>query len=309
MINNPWNTMPLSTKRRVNLETNFEIYWIKTSKNINGILFKVPSVFFEFKNNFLFKEIDLILNTLENDTEIYLLLKNNSSLEIFNILCKDILGVALKVNPTKNTTEEIFFRLKKWENLLSKGSKYIFSKEAEKGLFGELMILKDFIIPKFGIEKGIVNWSGPEFDKHDFIIDNLLIEIKTYTSNKGKKIYISSPEQLHSSSLQNLYLVAVEIIKSEEGKTIQNLIDEIKFLIIEFPNLVDIFELKLINYGYIKEICENELEKYVNTSIEFYLIDDNFPRINLLNIPTGILNLKYMVDLLSCHKNKIESLS
>lgn len=309
MINNPWSTMSLGTKRRIDLETNFEIFWIKTSKNINGIFFKVPSVFFEFKNNFLFKEIDIIFNILENDTEIYLLLKNKNNLEIFNILCRDILGVTLNATPAKDKVDQIFLRLKKWENLLSKGSKYIFSKEAEKGLFGELTILKDFIIPKFGVEKGIVNWSGPEFDKHDFIIDNLLIEIKTYTSNKGKKIYISSPEQLHSSSLQTLYLVAVEIIQFEEGKTIQNLIDQIKSLIIEFPDLINIFELKLINYGYIKEICENELEKYINISTEFYLIDDNFPRINLLNIPTGVLNLKYTVDLLSCHKNKIESLT
>lgn len=306
MINNPWSTMSLGTKRRIDLETNFEIFWIKTSKNINGIFFKVPSAFFEFKNNFLFKEIDIIFNILENDTEIYLLLKNKNNLEIFNILCRDILGVTLNATPAKDKVDQIFLRLKKWENLLSKGSKYIFSKEAEKGLFGELTILKDFIIPKFGVEKGIVNWSGPEFDKHDFIIDDLLIEIKTYTSNKGKKIYISSPEQLHSSSLQNLYLVAVEIIQSEEGKTIQNLIDQIKSLIIEFPDLINIFELKLINYGYIKEICENELEKYRNISTEFYLIDDNFPRINLLNIPTGVLNLKYTVDLLSCQENKVK---
>lgn len=283
MINNPWSTMSLGTKRRINLETNFE-----------------------FKNKFLFKEIDLIFNILENDIEIYLLLKNKNNLEIFNILCRDILGVTLNATPTKDKVDQIFLRLKKWENLLSKGSKYIFSKEAEKGLFGELTILKDFIIPKFGVEKGIVNWSGPEFDKHDFIIDDLLIEIKTYTSNKGKKIYISSPEQLHSSSLQNLYLVAVEIIQSEEGKIIQNLIDQIKSLIIEFPDLINIFELKLINYGYIKEICENELEKYGNISTEFYLIDDNFPRINLLNIPTGVLNLKYIVDLLSCQENKVK---
>ncbi|MGL5780846.1 PD-(D/E)XK motif protein [Cetobacterium sp.] len=41
-------------------------------------------------------------------------------------------------------------------------------------------------------------------------------------------------------------------------------------------------------------------------STEFYLIDDNFPRINLLNIPTGVLNLKYTVDLLSCQENKVK---
>lgn len=307
MINNPWSTMPLSTKRRVNLETNFEVYWIKTSKNINGIFFRIPLMFFDHKNNFSFKEIDLITHNLENDTEIYLLLKNNTSLEIFNILCKDILGVTLKATPTKNTVEEIFLRLKKWENLLSKESKYIFSKEAEKGLFGELIVLKDFIIPKFGVEKGILSWSGPDFDKYDFIVEDLLIEVKTYTSNKGKKISISSPEQLHSLSLQTLYLVAIEIIKYQEGKNIQNLIDEIKSLASDYLDLVNTFELKLINYGYIKELCENELEKYKDTSIEFYLIDDNFPRINLLNIPSGVINLKYTVDLLSCQKNKIES--
>lgn len=306
MIKNPWLSMPKLTKRRIDMDTNFDVYWIKNSSEDNGILFKIPLSSSKF--NYSFKEIEIITNTLENEMEIYLVLKNKSNLEIFYILCKDICAAIFKGNNSENIAKDLVIRLKKWEDLLSKGKKKHISLEVEKGLFGELFILKEIITPKFGIKKAILNWTGPEFDKQDFIINENLIEVKTYSTNKGRKVYISSPEQLLFSNIQKLYLVAVEIIDFEKGKTLQQLIEEISSSLEEYPELIDIFEMKIINYGYIKEINLDELHKFEVNSTQIYKVDNTFPQINLANIPLGVSSVKYSIELEACEKNKIEKL-
>lgn len=307
MINNPWISMSNNTRKRVYFETNLNIFWIKDTDGHYGIYFesvgKIDEIF-----NFSLKGIEITKREKEKTLNIYLFLKNNIDWEIFFILCKDICAASIKKLNKEEAIKEIYMRLDKWKNLLSSNAKYCFSQELEKGLYGELVALKDILIPKFGVRNAIENWTGPDFDKQDFIIENYLIEVKSFTSNKGRKITISSPEQLIFSDSQHLFLVTIELIKISSGQTLQNLIDEILTNEDFDTELKNKFELKILNYGYIKELCYSDLNKYLSINKTIYKVDEFFPRIHPSAIMQGVNNVKYKIDLWSCEKNKIDKI-
>ena len=53
------------------------------------------------------------------------------------------------------------------------------------GIIGELLFLKDTMIPTFGVEKAIESWMGPEKTHKDFSFDDKWIEIKQSLQEKS----------------------------------------------------------------------------------------------------------------------------
>ena len=124
------------------------------------------------------------------DKSILMSLKNNE----YNDFFRDIVNLILtKINLKKINQEksvDFFFK-----NLLS--AKNFFdsdalpkhlSSEKETGLFGELIILSEYINRKYSDEETLNYWTGPS-RKHDFTTANILLEAKT-TKNYGKKLFI-----------------------------------------------------------------------------------------------------------------------
>ena len=54
-----------------------------------------------------------------------------------------------------------------------------------QGLFGEMYFLKNYMIPKFGINSAIFSWSGPEQTSKDFSLENNWFEIKTISAKSS----------------------------------------------------------------------------------------------------------------------------
>ena len=70
-------------------------------------------------------------------------------------------------------------------------------------------------------------WEGPEGGLHDFKFPKFLLEIKTYSKRKNK-IKINNLDQLNYKFFSNLYLGCAEIEQNLSGKTLVEIIDDIK---------------------------------------------------------------------------------
>lgn len=77
------------------------------------------------------------------------------------------------------------------------GNSKILSENEVIGLIGELLFLKDYCFPIYGISIGLNGWSGPEPTHKDFSYKNEWYEIKSINSFKNT-VSISSIEQLDS---------------------------------------------------------------------------------------------------------------
>ena len=243
------------------------------------------------------------------DSQVVMSLKNKE----YNNFFRDITNLILvKIYLNKLHKEEsinFFFK-----NLLSaknffdnEESPKPLSSEKETGLFGELIILNEFINKKYPEEDALNYWTGPT-QKHDFTTPNILLETKT-TKYSGKKIiHTSSNDQISPIFEKPLYLSFVQIEKNPSGKTLRILIDEI---ITKFKKksdfLVNDFYIKLRHYGYYDIHKDIYKDKYIFKDSNFYFISKTFPHIKDLKEPEPIfdLSITYKINLEKCEEFRI----
>ena len=153
-------------------------------------------------------------------------------------------------------------------------------------------------------EDALSFWKAPLQSVHDFEFSNVSVEVKTKSSVNS--IHISSYEQLFTELDHLLLYVATlnaSTINTPEAFNIYTLIDDIKTAISDTV-LEERFENLLMQYGFMK------LEEYKDywflfVSDEFYEVEEDFPRI--ADLPEGIENLTYRVNLEKCKAFKAES--
>ena len=138
-------------------------------------------------------------------------------------------------------------------------------------------------------------WEGPEGGLHDFKFPKFLLEIKTYSKRKNK-IKINNLDQLNYKFFSNLYLGCAEIEQNLSGKTLVEIIDDIKNFN-DNNNLKISFEKKLSAYGYFEIHKKNYETKYVANSLLFYELTNKFPTILKEDLAEGINEVSFSIDI------------
>ena len=154
-----------------------------------------------------------------------------------------------------------------------------------------------YVSTNYRIKQAIDSWVGADFDKQDFLLDMAIIEIKSYKASKGARINISSLEQLYSDN-KPLYLVSYSLTTSENGLSLNDMVESINDLLESESN--EIFDNKLMEYGFIPEIMETKQLTFIIDKIWAFYVSDDFPKIIPHNIKSQITNVKYSIDLHYC---------
>lgn len=206
----------------------------------------------------------------------------------------------------------IYNRYIYWQKMFMKKTTNISEKEV-KGLINELYILKNYIIPKYGIEKSIHGWIGTNMTKKDFALPSgIWFEAKATTVGKNF-IRISSIDQLVADT--DGYLVVSFLEKTsdinEKGINLYRLLEY-------FLNNSDITEslkiaiqVKVFNLVKELDIINNPSHNvhkynYLFRKTDFYRVNSSFPCLNFDVIPKGIEDVKYSILLDSIENFKVE---
>ncbi len=297
-ILNPWDQLDLGSIRRVEADLKHNIFWFKDVGGTYGLRISLQNNFDKETDEQL-EGISLARRNHNGNGEFFILLTNNADWEIFYDLISNLTGLAEKYTVEATMIKAVENRLKRWKTFLKQGRTNYMSPEKQMGLITELVFLKDVLVPKFGIESSIISWVGCSNDKQDFVTQNALFEVKSYQITKGKKINISSLDQLISQK-DPLYLVCYGVSLNENGLSIKAIVDEIMQTILEQADeLFVLFENKLFEYGYlIKSETPSWLINLVIESLNIYEVRDSFPR--LKNLDSRINNVKYTINLEGC---------
>lgn len=166
-------------------------------------------------------------------------------------------------------------------------------KKDEQGLIAELDYLNR-LIDKLS-EKAVINWTGPEKNKHDFTFPDEAIEIKSTLNEEQSIVTISNENQLDIGKLKGLKLKLYVFNENSAGETVDFYINKIYKKLISFE-VKKIFIAKICMYK-INPLEYKGIYKFNIESIKSYQVDDNFPRINKSNIPSEIYDVKYKLNL------------
>ncbi|MGE7593535.1 PD-(D/E)XK motif protein [Peribacillus frigoritolerans] len=303
-LTKPWENIRAGAERLVDANLKYEICW-GVEKNGDYALYipiekeeDLPNIDINLKDI----EINIFKRDIPNTYQWVIILKRKEAWGIFKRLCEDLMSVAEQAKNEKSMIVQIQNRLKGWQSLLSKNMKVVFSTEQQMGLITELKCLQEIIAIRIDYVKAIQAWVGAEADKQDFLLDNSVVEVKSYRTSKGEKVTISSKDQL-STEKDYLYLITYALTKSENGENVKELIDGIKeqLIISDANEAIEIFETKLWNYGYSSLMFkESELDRYLVDKVNCYRVEGDFPRIGSSTVAPEIVSLNYKVDLTTC---------
>jgi len=179
-------------------------------------------------------------------------------------------------------------------------------KDLIKGIWGELFVLKELIDDSniLGINRILSGWTGPYDQGHDFIYDDMDIEVKTKDIKKST-VRLSSEYQLEVELGKKLILSVVSVDEDVVcGSSVKDLVQVIKKLVFDRLGDFSIVLKALLQKGItLQNIQEYDNYRFKPLTLHDYdcLVDD-FPKIISDNLPSCISNVKYDLNLMGLSK-------
>lgn len=306
---NPWEHIktPLSNYnvRRADYAHTFDFFWAKDISGNYLFLFQCDA-HIRFPNDVpKLIGIDILLPISDDDikTSLILRLKNEEDWDIFHSLCLDLIQASINCKNEESVVAVIVRRLERWHLFLKKNRTKIMSEAEQKGLIGELLFLRDYLMPHFTVAESISFWQGPLDAPQDFCIGDSAVEVKSQLGTSKPLIRISSIEQLNTQ-LARLYLFVVTLGKGANATdnviNLPIIINELrKYIQNKQPSSIDLFEDLLLQAGYM-DIPEYDGFYFVVSGFRFYDVNDDFPKLEPSDIPEGIINITMDIMLEKC---------
>jgi len=230
-------------------------------------------------------------------------LNDSEYANIFSSFCSDLIEHSHNIDP-KLSFEYATNRYKLWRELFKNPPGELNSSEIQ-GLIGELIALRDLLIPKYGETIALNAWMNAKLGKQDFICPDKWYEIKT--TNIGKQtITISSLDQLDRDDEGELILITLRktSIESPSKVIINSLCNEINNNMSKSISKRLFTEILRIT-GYTNNPKYDEYA-YEIVKFEEYYIDTEFPslRRSKINQP-GIWDAEYEINIDSIKEHKV----
>lgn len=314
-MTNPWEAIKTPSKDvsalRADSEHPLDFFWAKDHMDRYLFIYEYPS-----KSKIVIKDPPNLegINTLSSITDnstvrLIFILYEKVDWELFYSLCNDLLRATASSKRPETASSIILTRLRRWQFFLKNKRPNILPEEKIKGLIGELLFIRNQLIPKYGCTDAIKFWQGPEGLPQDFNVNQISVEIKCQMGGSTPNIKISSAEQLYTQ-LPELYLYVVTMGKSDnenkESVNLNKLVFHIQILLDkESSASISRFDDLLLEAGYVYNEKYEEYN-YIISGFQVFQVLENFPRVTPLDLKPGIIKINYNISLAACAPFEIE---
>lgn len=255
--------------------------------------------------------INVCVELSEGDgARLVLTLEERNQFDIFRALCGHLLdataGHARGANG--HGLRFVLRRLADWHNMLRLRREGSLSTEEIIGLVGELLFLRDQVMPRADVSGSLAAWRGAHRDEQDFAIGTWQIEVKTQLSTSDHRLLISSEDQLDTAG-SRLLLCHQAIARAPSGGaaiSLNALIAELagQFVAAGAPILEE-FDVALESCGYVRRE-EYDDPEWLLTDRRMFEVRDDFPRLTAAMLPAGVHAVSYSITLSACQRFAID---
>lgn len=219
-------------------------------------------------------------------------------LPVFTALCRDIVACTRSGVDEAHLGQVVVQRLLHWRSLLERKTAGL-GEAALRGLIGELLVLRDRLLPSLGPTAAVGAWRGPLGAPQDFVLpDGRRIEVKT-VGPYANQVHINGLDQLDSQGDSlTMTVVMAETAVPDVGSAVSApaLIAELRDLLATEPESLATFEVSLNGLGW------HEHASHGAVALRFLGMDDyevgpGFPRLTRGTVPTGVLDADYAIAL------------
>lgn len=253
---------------------------------------------FDFKYEFKGVKFEKLIDPQDSENILLCLKLVDFHLkDIFNTLCLDVIGSIIEEGDLVFIQQKFKSRLLKWQNLFDRYNSDGLTSEEQRGLYGELYFLREWLNRTTDCERVVNAWLGPEKELQDFQSNDWAVEVKTTHGNNHQKVHIQSERQLDSSNLNYLYLYHISLdVRNNSGETLNQIVQSIRTALTPVQLGYSLFNFKLLKAGYFDTHASLYQEKgyYIREDV-FYNVVDKFPRIQENDLMNGVGDVKYSI--------------
>lgn len=233
---------------------------------------------------------------VEGAVKIEMVSTSASGDPLFAELANDVVGV-LSANTAADPAARVVARIAAWQAFLASKPDE-FGPERAAGLFAELFVLREHLIPSQGEARSVSAWGGPQPARQDFQFGSIGLEVKSFRGTGPGRVVVASEQQLDLTGLTQLFLGYVTLDQREfgTGKTVQDQVELVEAELVDTASALDSFREKLIKCGWHPSVAEVRKEKYEVRECELFRVEQGFPRITGEFLPNGIGNVSYQID-------------
>ena len=312
-MTNPWNAIDPPSRdvnaRRIDHTHPFDMFWAKDQPGHFLFIFEFSEHSNAMRQSFLpnlsgIKAYYLPASANSTVNRLVLLLNEQQNWELFYSLCNDLVGATRHASSSHSALEIILRRLARWHEFLKTNRSGLLSEEKIRGLIGELLFLRDYLMPIFGAGSALSFWQGPEGAPQDFCVGQSAIEVKCQSGGTRPFIKISSEFQL-CGQFPEIYLFVVTLGRvsadyNTDAITLPGLIDDIRrgLATVSYDQSERFADL-LFGIGYVdSEAYLNH--SYLVTNTKMYRVLPGFPHVCPEDLPPGVSGITYDINLLAC---------
>lgn len=314
---NPWADIPVAvsgqfSRRRVDTEAEFVLFWFRDDIGRPGLLIEISrlislALLQEARISIRNISVDVIEVAEENIRALIIKLEDPQNQDVFLKLCLDLIEHAKTGEHDQNTFHVICRRLRKWQSLLSGKTKNLLSGNEIQALYSELYFLAEMLERDRSRESMLIQgWKGPEKTQHDFILNDLAVEIKSIAGDQRGKVRITSEDQL-DTHLESLCLRVYFLAQMRDGGESLNAITQRISNQLTYTENRALFDLKLESAQYI-DIPDYDLPMFLVKECRTYLVRDDFPRITRKTLSEGVEAVSYDLVLASIDRFRISGM-
>jgi len=230
--------------------------------------------------------------------------------DIFLALCNDLFAATsgLARGESQAGVCIVITRLTRWRELFRNRRERL-SFERVIGLAGELLFLRDCLVPRFDSATAVAMWRGPYGDEQDFVVGGTIFEVKTQLATADAALHISSENQLDTVS------GAVIIVHQLLGPAAPHMAKAFSLnglaaglrSIISASSLdaASTFDAGLLAAGYAPLAAYDE-PVWMLVRQDMYTVEEAFPRIIPSMLPPGIEKVRYRLRVDACLPFKVD---
>ncbi len=129
---------------------------------------------------------------------LVLCLQDKADLRIFSHMCTGLM-LATRSNAATRSSEgfvRTLEELHRWHEMLKRRLERRLTRSERIGLVGELLFLRDELLPRMGLTAALHAWTGHERHEQDFVVGSTIFEVKTQVVTADRMIAVSSEDQL-----------------------------------------------------------------------------------------------------------------
>ncbi len=237
----------------------------------------------------------------EGQRTLAVALEDRQFADIFSVFCADLVDGISGRSAVQDAIVLLLNRLERWQRFLGQASEGL-SQQAQIGLFGELWLLREILVPVCGI--GMVDaWCGAQREPQDFVVPGVCaIEVKTTAAKSLSHVRIHGERQLDSTALTCLFLACLRLQRDDRaGKTLNDLVDELMRLAETAPEFSTLLEQRISDAGWLERHRQRYVvNRFVVAERRFFNVEEGFPRLLRGALAAGIDEVEYRLDLRAC---------